>query len=43
MNTAGLVFFLVCAVLFMTCACRSEVKSGEKRDVIVNKYETESL
>lgn len=43
MNTAGLVFFLVCSVLLIVGACHSEAKSHEKKDVIVNKYETESL
>lgn len=43
MNTTGLIFFLAAAVLMMTVYCHSESKSGKKRDVIVNKYDNESL
>lgn len=43
MNTSGLIFFLVAAVLLMVVGVHAETKSTEKKDIIKNDYLNESL
>lgn len=43
MNTAGLIFFLVTAVLLIVAGVHAETKSGEKKNIIKNDYLNESL